>query len=207
MFIKDLYVEKPLVITTNKERTIEEVLTTFKESGYRCIPVIDEMGNYEGMIYKIHLKEYVYEEDGDKNETIEKLIKHQNEYINENSSFVEALSKIKAIPFIAVVKDMKLIGILTHSKVMGVIEDALGKTTGGFNITISTLEATGMIEKLMKILKNENIEGLFTLDNGSKLMRRVVLTINKNKSIKELEDLQIKIEKAGFRVLHIDYLH
>jgi hypothetical protein len=64
-----------------------------------------------------------------------------------------------------------------------------------------------MIEKLMKILKNENIEGLFTLDNGSKLMRRVVLTINKEKTKKEIEELQKKIEKAGFRVLHIDYLH
>ena len=207
MFIRDLYVEKPLVITTSKERTIEEVLTIFKESGYRCIPAIDEMGNYEGMIYKIHLKEYVYEEGGDKKETIEKLLKHQNEYLDEDSSFVVALSKIKALPFLSVVKDNKLIGILTHSRVMGVIEDALGKATGGFNITISTLEATGMIEKLMKILKNENIEGLFTLDNGSKLMRRVVLTINKEKSKKELEELQKKIEKAGFRVLHIDYLH
>jgi len=61
-----------------------------------------------------------------------------------------------------------------------------------------------MIEKLTKTLRGENIEGMFTLDNGSVLARRVVITLEGDKSDDDIENLSDKLEKNGFRILHID---
>ena len=87
-----------------------------------------------------------------------------------------------------------------------VLEDAFGLTTGGINITISSTEAKGMIEKLTKTLRGENIEGMFTLDNGSVLARRVVITLEDGKSDADIEKLSDKLEKNGFRILHVDHI-
>ena len=161
---------------------------------------------YKGMIYKVHLIEYIYEDGGDKNTPVEQLLKHQDAFISERSSFLNALIDIKSLPFLSVVENGKLIGILTHNKVESVLEDAFGLKTGGINITISSTEAKGMIEKLTKTLRGENIEGMFTLDNGSVLARRVVITLEGEKSDEDIENLSHKLEKNGFRILHIDHI-
>ena len=84
------------------------------------------------------------------------------------------------------------------------LEDAFGLKTGGINITISSTEAKGMIEKLTKTLRGENIEGMFTLDNGSVLARRVVITLESGKTDAEIDKLTEKLEKDGFRILQVD---
>lgn len=204
MLVRDLYLPKQDVVIAHTEQTVMDVLTKIKESGYRCIPVVDSNEEYKGMIYKVHLIEYIYEDGGDKNTPVEQLLKHQDAFISERSSFLNALIDIKSLPFLNVVENGKLIGILTHNKVESVLEDAFGLTTGGINITISSTEAKGMIEKLTKTLRGENIEGMFTLDNGSVLARRVVITLEGDKSDDDIENLSGKLEKNGFRILHID---
>ncbi|MEK5039719.1 CBS domain-containing protein [Sporosarcina sp. FSL K6-3457] len=204
MLVRDLYLPKQDVIIAHTEQTVMDVLNKIKESGYRCIPVVDSNENYKGMIYKVHLIEFIYEDDGDKNTSVEQLLKHQDAFISERSSFLNALIDIKSLPFLSVVENGKLIGILTHNKVESVLEDAFGLTTGGINITISSTEAKGMIEKLTKTLRGENIEGMFTLDNGSVLARRVVITLEGDKSDDDIDNLSHKLEKNGFRILHID---
>lgn len=206
MLVRDLYLPKQDVVIAHTEQTVMDVFTKIKESGYRCIPVVDSNENYKGMIYKIHLIEYIYEDGGDKNTPVEQLLKHQDAFISERSSFLNALIDIKSLPFLSVVENGKLIGILTHNKVESVLEDAFGLTTGGINITISSTEAKGMIEKLTKTLRGENIEGMFTLDNGSVLARRVVITLEDGKSDADIEKLSDKLEKNGFRILHVDHI-
>lgn len=204
MLVRDLYLPKQDVIIAHTEQTVMDVLTKIKDSGYRCIPVVDGNEDYKGMIYKVHLIEFIYEDGGDKNTPVKQLLKHKDAFISERSSFLNALIDIKSLPFLSVVENGKLIGILTHNKVESVLEDAFGLTTGGINITISSTEAKGMIEKLTKTLRGENIEGMFTLDNGSVLARRVVITLEGEKSDDDIENLSHKLEKNGFRILHID---
>ena len=40
---------------------------------YRCIPVVDNDDNYKGMIYKVDLLSYLYEEKGDEDGSITHL--------------------------------------------------------------------------------------------------------------------------------------
>lgn len=206
MFVRDLYLELHEVVTVNNEQSVAEVYEFISKSGYRCIPVIDNDGLYKGMIYKVHLMEDIYESDGDKNGNINHLLKHRDIFISQRSPFLNALLEIKALPFISVVEEGKLVGILTHNKVESVLTDAFGMTTGGINITLSSIEAKGMIEKLTRALRGENIEGLFTLDNGSVVARRVVITLESGKTDEDINHLKDKLEKAGFRILHVDHI-
>lgn len=204
MHVRDLLLERLGVSTVNNKQTVGEALDAINASGYRCIPVVDSEDNYKGMIYKVHLIEYLYEENGEKSEKIDHLVKHQDTFITERSSFLSALIEIKSLPFLSVVESGKLVGILTHNKVESVLEDAFGLKTGGINLTISSTEAKGMIEKLTKTLRGENIEGMFTLDNGSVLARRVVITLESGKTDAEIVKLTEKLEKGGFRILQVD---
>jgi CBS domain-containing protein len=204
MFIRDLYIKKEKVILAKETETIEEVLNKIKESGYRCIPVIDENQNYVGMIYKIHLKEKLYEENGKKEDGIKELIKHKGIFVDENDSFFKTLQKVITIPFISVVNDGKFLGIMTHGKVLGVLEDSLGLNSGGITFTVTSPETKGAIQKLGNILKNENIAGFLTLDSSSKLVRRIVITLEENKNKEEIEQIEKKLNKSGFKILYID---
>lgn len=206
MFVRDLYLELHNVVVVQNNQSVQEVYKTIKESGYRCIPVVDDAGNYQGMVYKVHLMEDLYEQESTNKETINHLLKHRDVFIQQRSPFLKALVAIKALPFISVVEEGKLLGILTHNKVESVLEDAFAVHTGGINLTLSSIEARGMIEKLTKALRGENIEGMFTLDNGSVVARRVVITLENGKTDKEIEKIQTKLENNGFRVLHIDRL-
>ncbi|KAA0948793.1 CBS domain-containing protein [Sporosarcina sp. ANT_H38] len=204
MHVRDLLLERLGVSTVNINQTVGEALDAINASGYRCIPVVDNEDNYKGMIYKVHLIEYLYEDNGAKTEQIDHLLMHQDTFITDRCSFLKALIKIKALPFLSVVENGKLVGILTHNKVESVLGDAFGLKTGGINLTISSTEAKGMIEKLTKTLRGENIEGMFTLDNGSVLARRVVITLENGKTDAQIDKLKEKLIKEGFRVLQVD---
>lgn len=206
MFVRDLYLELNDVVVTENNQSVQDVYDVLKNSGYRCIPVVDEQGHYKGMIYKVHVMEDLYENNGAEKENINHLLQHKDLFIQQRTPFLNALVKIKALPFISVVENEKLIGILTHNKVESVLEDAFGLHTGGVSLTLSSIEAKGMIEKLTKVLRGENIEGMFTLDNGSVVARRVVITLEKGKSEDEVKKLLEKLERNGFRVLHVEYL-
>ena len=206
MFVRDLYLELHDVVVVENNKSVEAVYELLKESGYRCIPVVNEDGDYQGMVYKVHVMEDLYEHNGAEKENINHLLKHQDVYIQQRSPFLKALVAIKSLPFISVVENGKLIGILTHNKVESVLEDAFAVHTGGINLTLSSIEARGMIEKLTKALRGENIEGMFTLDNGSVVARRVVITLEDGKTDEEIQKIQTKLENSGFRVLHVDRL-
>lgn len=201
MYIGDLLLKRIAVATVNSEKTIAEALEKINESGYRAVPVVDEDDTYRGAIYKMDLLEYLQEENGDLNEPITHLIKHEDIHLDENVSFLNALLEIKALPFISIVKDGKLTGILTHNQVESVLEDAFGLKTGGINMTVASSESAGTLERLTKTLRGEHIEGLFTLDNGSVLARRVVVTLRGDKTDEELEKLKTKLEKNNFTTL------
>ena len=206
MHIRDLIVERLAVATAELDQSVSDTLAKINETGYRCIPVVDKDDAYKGMIYKVDLLSYLYEEKGDEQKSINDLIRHQDVFLYEDASFLSTLLKIKALPFISVVRNGKLLGIVTHNKVESVFEDAFGLKTGGLNITLASTEARGMIRKLTTTLKDENIEGLMTLDNGSALARRVVLTLENRKTEEDMSKIREKLEKNGFRILQMQQI-
>ncbi|AST91436.1 cyclic di-AMP binding protein CbpA [Sutcliffiella cohnii] len=186
--------------------TVKEAYEKVKESGYRCIPVLSNNGRkFSGFIYKVHLLDYLYEQKGKENDPITSLVQNEDAFIYEEDSFFKAFFTIKRLPFIAVLNEKEeFLGILTHANVMDVLADSFGMKTGGHTLTIATIEHKGAIKDLVTLLKEVNIDGMLTLDNGEKYLRRIIVNLPAELTKAEVQRLVKKIEEKEFRVTHVD---
>ncbi|WP_339145401.1 MULTISPECIES: cyclic di-AMP binding protein CbpA [unclassified Sutcliffiella] len=188
--------------------TIKQAYEKIKDTGYRCIPILSNDGhNFLGLVYKVHLLDYLYEEKGSEEDSIEVLIKSQDAFIFEEDSFFKAFFTIKRLPFIAVLnEDNEFLGILTHANVMDVLADSFGMKTGGYTLTIATIEHKGAIKDLVSMLKDINIDGMLTLDNGEKYLRRIIVNLPAELPEEKLNKLVKKLGEKEFRVTHVDQI-
>jgi CBS domain containing-hemolysin-like protein len=188
--------------------TIKQAYEKIKDTGYRCIPILSNDGhNFLGLVYKVHLLDYLYEEKGSEEDSIEVLLKSQDAFIYEEDSFFKAFFTIKRLPFIAVLnEDNEFLGILTHANVMDVLADSFGMKTGGYTLTIATIEHKGAIKDLVSMLKDINIDGMLTLDNGEKYLRRIIVNLPAELPEEKLNKLVKKLGEKEFRVTHVDQI-
>ncbi|EIT86756.1 hypothetical protein A374_04259 [Fictibacillus macauensis ZFHKF-1] len=207
MKIKSHYIPKTKVTYVTEKTTIAEARHRLIESGYRCIPVLDESEtHFRGLIYKESTSDYIIDGVGSLTEPVTSLLKEQDSFINEETPFYQALFSIRRLPFLAVVNEQHVfLGILTHSKVMDIIEDSYGLKKGGYALTVSTTEGKGSLRKLFAAIPDDyNIEGVFTQDAGKSFVRRIVITFNSVLTEKETDALIYKIEHSGFKVADVE---
>ncbi|MBD8067430.1 cyclic di-AMP binding protein CbpA [Bacillus sp. PS06] len=208
MKIRYNYVSKNEVKYCDESFTVGQAYEHLKEIGYRSVPVLAEGGKkFLGFIYKVHLLEYLYEKKGTESDPIESLIKNQDAYIFEEDSFFKTFLTIRRLPFIAVLNHSnEFIGIITHANVMDVLEDSFGMKTGGYTLTIATIEHKGAIKDLVSVIKDINIDGLLTLDNGERYLRRIILNLPKELTEEKVKKVIRKLEEKEFRVTHVDQI-
>lgn len=209
MKIRYNYVPKNEVKYCESTFTVKEAYEYLKETGYRSVPVLSEGGKkFEGLIYKVHLLDYLYEEKGSPEASIDSLVKNQDAFIYEEDSFFKTFLTIRRLPFIAVLNENEqFLGIITHANVMDVLEDSFGMKTGGYTLTIATIEHKGAIKDLVTLLKDINIDGMLTLDNGEKYLRRIIVNLPGELSPEKVKALVAKIEEKEFRVTHVDQIN
>ena len=85
-------------LTVVKEScTLEEAIKILEESGYRCVPVLDETETFfRGNIYKMHI--YRHKANGDMSLPVTHLIKNSTKFISVDSSFFKVFFTIKELP-------------------------------------------------------------------------------------------------------------
>jgi CBS domain containing-hemolysin-like protein len=204
--VKYHFVPKKEVVYCLETESVAQAAQKMKESGYRCIPVLskDEL-KFAGLVYKVDVLEYLYEQNGTESSPVTSIIEDGHAYVLERDSFFRAFYTIRRLPFLAVLNDYhQFVGILTHSNVFDVIEDSFGMNTGGYTLTIATHDNKGTIKELGTILKNYNIGGLLTIDNGDQYVRRIIVNITDELTEEQLGKLIAKIEKKDFRISHVD---
>ncbi|CAG9620555.1 cyclic di-AMP binding protein CbpA [Sutcliffiella rhizosphaerae] len=208
MKVRYNFVDKKDVQYCEPSYTVKQAYEKIKDSGYRCIPVLSNDGrNFIGLVYKVHLLDHLYEGKGSEEDPVEVLIQNEDAFIFEEESFFKAFFTIKRLPFIAVINDEnEFLGILTHANVMDVLADSFGMTTGGYTLTIATIEHKGAIKDLVSMLKDINIDGMLTLDNGEKYLRRIIVNLPAELSKEKLDKLVKKLGEKEFRVTHVDQI-
>ena len=84
-------------LTTIKETaTLEEALEILEDSGYRCVPILDESGKiFRGNIYKMHIYRHK-SNGGDMTLPVTHLLKNATKFIYVNSSFLKSFSRSKS---------------------------------------------------------------------------------------------------------------
>lgn len=182
------------------------MLGQLNDNGYRCIPVLDEAGEkFVGNIYKIEVLEYKLKE-GDMKAPVKALTEEADAFVHENSSFFEVFHSIKQLPYLAVV-DTKgnFAGILPHSKVFELLEEAWGYRTGSCAITIALPDTDGILIRVLTAVKKVwPLHCVFSLDDDTTYLRRVVITLAKGAKQSTVDELEAAILKQGARIIDLE---
>ncbi|SDY88836.1 CBS domain-containing protein [Evansella caseinilytica] len=207
MKIKYNIIPKEAVRFVKETFTIREALEELEESGYRCIPILDESAAFfKGNIYVQDIYRAIIKQEYSWDDSVLKVKEDENVFIQEQASFFRIFSAIKKYPYLAVNdEEGKFVGILTHANVMSILEDSWGIKTGSYTLTISTHEYQGALSAIVSsIKKTTSIQSLLTLDNESKFFRRIIITLPHDTSEETLNNVIQQLETDGFRVFDVD---
>ncbi|WP_176539476.1 hypothetical protein [Bacillus cereus] len=96
-------------------------------------------------------------------------------------------------------EDERFLGILTHAKVIGLLQEEWGD---GYTLTLGTMEHEGALHRLTKAInKYTTIKSLVTLDNES-LVRRILVTLPNELTPEDYEKVKAEIDHIGFRIVY-----
>lgn len=206
MLVKQRTVKKKDVSYVKASDTISQVLGQLNDNGFRCIPILDDDGEkFVGNIYKVEVLEYKLK-DGDMKQPIKSLALDNDAFVHENSSFFEVFHSIKQLPYLAVV-DTKyhFSGILPHSKVFELLEEAWGYRTGSCAITIALPDTDGILIKVLTAVKKIlPLHCVFSLDDDTTYLRRVIITLTKGAKQATVNELEQAMVKQGARIIDIE---
>lgn len=209
MLIKSLVYKKDYLTTVNEKATLAEALQILEDSGYRCVPILDDSGKlFRGNIYKMHIYRHK-SQGGDMDLPVTYLLKNATKTIKVNSPFFQVFFNIKDLPYIAVLDEQDYFyGILTHSKLLGMLSDAWNIKNSSFVLTVLSDNERGNLVKMAKIIsKYTNIASCLTLDvKLGELVRRNLFTLPVGVSNDTMKAIVDKLEKKGFVVAEIEDL-
>src|SRR5699024_6694938 len=135
------------------------------------------------------------------------LMRDRDIYIHDEEAFINSFFNIREYPFLPVVDGNKrLLGILTHSKLIDVFQHSWGMHTGGYLITASSVDYKGALKRFIAtITQYANIEGLLTLDDESRLYRRLIVTLSSKDVDQQKADYIVKkLENQGYKVVFME---
>lgn len=207
MFVKSVMIPKEKCLTVDMNTTVQEVLHQLESKEIDALPVL-ENGMYKGMFNRYLLYKAFFNSGLDKatflgKTSVSDILVRESTYILINDVFEKAFIKLSDFPIIAVVEEGKFLGIVTRYDTMDQFKSAFGMNSKGTRITFASVEIEGQILKVSDILHKyrTSVISLVTFDESDKLVRRIVLKIDNEL---KLERIVAELDKAGFRVLHID---
>ena len=213
MLIKSLVIKKDYLTTVNEHATLEEALKILEDSGYRCVPILDDTGTiFRGNIYKMHI--YRHKSQGkDMSLPVTYLLKNATKTIKVNSPFFKVFFTIKDLPYISVLdEENKFYGILTHSRLIDMLSDAWNIKTGSYVLTVLTDNSRGNLVKMAKaISKYSEIAGVMSLDASSaevndNFVRRILFTLPAGVTEDTMKLIVKRLEAKSYVVAEIEDL-
>lgn len=209
MLIKSLVLKKEFLTTVKETVTLEEALKVLEDSGFRCVPILDESGTiFRGNIYKMHIYRHK-SQGGDMSLPVTYLLKNATKTIPVNAPFFKVFFNIKDLPYIAVLdENANFYGILTHSKLLTMLSESWNIDIGSYVLTVMSTGERGDLAKMSKILaKYVSVAGCITLDaKRDEFVRRTLFTLAAGTDEATLNTCVAKLEKKNFRVVEIDDL-
>ncbi|RVU70701.1 MULTISPECIES: cyclic di-AMP binding protein CbpA [Lactobacillus] len=213
MLIKSLVLKKDYLTTVNEKATLEEALKILEDSGFRCVPILDDTGTiFRGNIYKMHIYRHK-SQGGDMSLPVTYLLKNATKTIKVNSPFFKVFFNIKDLPYISVLdEDNKFYGILTHASLLRMLSDAWNIKNGSYVLTVLSDNGRGNLVKMSKIIsKYTNMASVMTLDAaagelGGDFVRRTLFTLPAGVSDTTMKTVVDKLQRKGYVVAEIEDL-
>lgn len=207
MFVKNIMIPKHSTHTIQQNEPLQAALQKLEEHKIDGLPVLD--GNqYAGVITRYTLYENFFhanmsKEDYLQNKRCSDIAIYRDKYLRGQEIFENTLLELKHFPLLAVVdENNEYKGIVTRFDVLEHFQSAFGTKRSGVRIAFTSIESEGRIARLAEIAHQfqEQIISLVTFDETDKLVRRIVMKVEKKDNIKKFIK---KLEDAGFRILDI----
>lgn len=209
MLLKSLVKPKQRLVTVSENVTLEEALKVLEDSGFRCVPILDETGTiFRGNIYKMHIYRHK-SRGGDMSLPVTTLLKNATKFVNVNSAFFHIFFSIKDLPYIAVLDDNnRFYGILTHTRLLDMLSQSWNVNVGSYVITALAPGNRGDLEAMSKVItKYTAIASVISLDaQEGELVHRVMFTLPADVDKEKLNRITAALERKGFRVAEIENL-
>jgi len=210
MLLKSLVKPKERLVTVREDVTLEQALKVLEDSGYRCVPILDETGQiFRGNIYKMHIYRHK-SRGGDMQLPVTSLLKNATKFISVNSAFFNVFFSIKDLPYIAVLDDNNAFyGILTHTRLMDMLSQSWNVNIGSYVLTVVSPGTRGDLVGIAKIItKYTNIASVISLDaRDGELVHRIMFTLPADVDKAKLDRIVRALERKDFKVPEIENLN
>ncbi|WP_210365556.1 CBS domain-containing protein [Bacillus sp. REN3] len=207
MFVKSVMIPKFKCITAQVNEPLAEVMKRLDEHHIDGLPVL-EGEKYQGVVTRHRIYEGFFNSGATKEEylgntTANDIATFRDHYLHSDEIFESTLLKLKDFPMLAVVDDQgNFLGGVSRYDVIEQFQSAFGFRRPGVRIAFTSVETEGRIARLAEIAHqfHEHIISLVTFDETDKLVRRIVMKVEKKDNIDKFIQ---KLEDSGFRVLDI----
>lgn len=207
MFVRSVMIPKKKCVTVQISEPLSKVLELLRREDIDALPVLD--GNrYCGIVNQYLTYEAYFHSGKDKQAYLEEtplsdIIIRKDITLSLDDVFEKSFLEISDFPIIAVTEGDEFLGIITRPDIVKTIKSAFGMERSGVRITFTSVETEGRIARLGELLNkhHESVISLVTFDETDKLLRRIVLKVEKSGN---LDQFLNHLEKTGFRVLHIN---
>ncbi|MDP4087138.1 MAG: CBS domain-containing protein [Bacillota bacterium] len=207
MFVKSIMIPKHNCFTVQNNETLRSGLEKLELNQVDGLPVLDG-DRYVGILTRFGIYENCFQSDKQKDDflnstLVNEIATHQEKILNGEEVFEKTLFDLKDFPLLAVVdQNRKFLGVVTRSDVLEQFQSAFGVNRPGVRIAFTSIETEGRIARLSEIAHHfqEHIISLVTFDETDKLVRRIVMKIEKKDNI---DRFTTKLEEHGFRILSI----
>ncbi len=193
--------------TVQAEVTLKDALALLETHQIDGLPVINA-DKYIGVVTRYNIYEGFFHSGKQRDEylsltNVSDIVSHEEKFLLGGEVFEKTLLDLKDFPLLAVVDSNKtFLGVVTRSDVISSFESAFGMNRPGVRIAFTSVETEGRIARLSEIAHqfHEHIISLVTFDETDKLVRRIVMKIEKKDNIDRFTK---KLEEHGFRILSI----
>ncbi|CEG27684.1 CBS domain-containing protein [Bacillus sp. B-jedd] len=207
MFVKSIMIPKFNTHTVQSADKVKIALDRLEEHQIDGLPVL-EGEQYAGIVTRYRIYEEFFLSGKTKEAFLEETLiadiaTHRDVYLEGGEMFENTLMSLRNFPLLAVVdKERKFLGAVTRFEVLKQFESAFGMNRPGVRIAFTSVETEGRIARLAEIAHqfHEHIISLVTFDETDKLVRRIVMKVEKKDNI---DKFIRKLEEHGFRILNI----
>ncbi|WP_160721396.1 CBS domain-containing protein [Bacillus sp. USDA818B3_A] len=207
MFVKNIMIPKHECFVAQVTVTLKDALEILEKQQIDGLPILNG-DKYAGVatrfnIYEGFFKSGKQREDYLTSTTVNDIVSHKDKFLLGGELFEKTLLDLKDFPLLAVVDDHNtFLGVVTRSDILSSFESAFGVNRPGVRIAFTSVETEGRIARLSEIAHqfHEHIISLVTFDETDKLVRRIVMKIEKKDNIARFTK---KLEEHGFRILSI----
>lgn len=207
MFVKNIMIPKHECFTVQHGETLKAALEKLEKHQIDGLPILDG-DRYMGVITKFSIYENYFLSNKQKDDYLQStfvrdIATHQEKFLEGGEVFERTLLDLKDFPLLAVVDtNRSFLGVVTRSDCLTTFESAFGINRPGVRIAFTSVETEGRIARLSEIAHHfhEHIISLVTFDETDKLVRRIVMKVEKKDNIDRFTK---RLEEYGFRILSV----